>query len=338
MLIFKPQNIRYMTNFSGSVGLLLVTLGNPILLVDFRYLEQAKRETKQNCCEVKLVTNSFFDDLTAILSKFAFKKIGFESEYLTYAKYKYLAEILQGIRLISVQNSVEIIRLIKDEDEIKKISEAAHIADRVFEKILDFIKPGLTEIEIAAEIEYLMRKFGAEKASFDTIVASGSNSAMPHAKSTGKKLEAGDFVKMDFGAMYQGYCSDMTRMVVLGSPDKKKREIYNLVLRAQKTALNKVKEGLCCREVDSIARDIISEAGYADNFGHNLGHGVGLEVHELPTIGPKSNDFLQSKMVFTIEPGVYIEGFGGVRIEDLVVLRDDGPEVLTKSPKELVEL
>ena len=337
LLILNPQNIRYLSNFSGSVALMLVTMKDSLLLVDFCYLEQARHEVKGGS-DIKLVESNFFDELRLTLDGLNLKRVGFESEHLTYDKYVNLYENLKDFKLMPTRGFVEILRSIKDKEEIEKISKAAHISDQVFKEVFGLIKPGIAEVEIATEIEYLMRKFGAEKASFETIVASGSNSAMPHARPTERKLKKGDLVKIDLGAVYKGYCSDMTRMIVLGQPDREKQKIYNLVLSAQEAALSEARSGISCGELDGIARKIIADEGYSDNFGHNLGHGVGLEAHEYPTLGPNCDDLLKNGMVFTVEPGIYFKDFGGVRIEDLVVLQDDGLEVLTKSPKELMVL
>jgi len=337
LVVCKPQNVRYLSNFSGSTAVMLITKENSFLLVDFRYYKQAKNEVLSSCCEVRL-SSDFFNDVKIILNELNLNKVGFESEYLTFEQHKSLSKKLQGVELAPFSHIVEDLRVVKDENEIEKISKAAYISDKVFENTLGLIKLGLTEIDIAAKIEYSIKKMGAEKTAFDTIVASGSNSAMPHAKPTNRKFGKGDFIKIDLGVMFQGYCSDMSRTVVLGKADEKKIEIYNTVLRAQQAVLCKIKKGMKFAEADNLARDIISSAGYGDNFGHNLGHGVGLEIHEAPTLGSKGKGFFESGMVFTIEPGIYIEGFGGVRIEDLAVLRDDSVEILTKSPKELMEL
>ena len=226
-------------------------------------------------------------------------------------------------------------RMLKDEDEIALIQRAAEIADAAFAHILGFLKPGLTEKEVALELEIFMRKQGASGPSFETIVASGWRSSLPHGVASDKVLESGDFVKMDFGAMYDGYCSDLTRTVVLGQPSERQREIYTIVLEAQKLAIDAAKAGMTGAELDKIARDHITSHGYGETFGHSLGHGIGLEIHEGPRIGATGSDLLKPGMVITIEPGIYLSKWGGVRIEDDVLLLPDGQKrVLTRAPKQ----
>jgi len=227
-------------------------------------------------------------------------------------------------------------RRIKDKEEIRKIAQAEELGDRAFSYILDFIKAGKSEKEVAVELEFFMRRNGASKLSFDTICASGVRSAMPHGVASDKIIEKGDFVTLDFGCVLDGYCSDMTRTVVVGKATQRQKEIYEIVLKAQKSALDIVKAGILCKTADKVARDIIDNAGYKDNFGHGTGHSVGIEIHELPSLSPKSEDILEVGNVVSVEPGIYIEDFGGVRIEDLVQIMPDGIENLTKSKKNLL--
>ena len=233
---------------------------------------------------------------------------------------------------------VNLLRCIKTEEELEKVAKAEAIGDQAFQKILGDIKPGVTELTIAAKLDYYMRELGAEGNSFDTIVASGLHSAMPHAVPTAKKLEKGDFITMDFGCRYDGYCSDMTRTVVLGEASSKQKEIYGIVLKAQMAALEQICAGKTVSEVDQVARGLIAEAGYGEYFGHGLGHSVGLFIHEEPRLSPKCHSVLQKNMTMTVEPGIYIPEFGGVRIEDLVVITEKGCRNLAHSPKELIEL
>ena len=229
-------------------------------------------------------------------------------------------------------------RKIKSPEELDRMERAERIGDEAFSYILNELKPGVTELQIAAKLEYFMRSHGAEGTSFDTIVASGYHSAMPHAVPTEKPLENGDFVTMDFGCRYQGYCSDMTRTVVIGKADPRQKEIYQIVLEAQQAALEGLRPGMTGTEGDRLARDVIEKAGYGEYFGHGLGHSVGLEIHEKPALSTRDETVLLPGMIETVEPGIYIPGFGGVRIEDMVVLTETGIRNLTTSPKELIEL
>ena len=246
-----------------------------------------------------------------------------------------LPEVKQWIPLAG---RVDRLRRIKTPEEIGYMRRAEEIGDEAFEALLPLLKPGMTELEAAAELEYQMKKRGAEGFSFDTIMASGIHSSMPHAIPSGKKLEAGDFITMDFGCTYQGYCSDMTRTVVMGKADEKQKEMYGIVLRAQRAALELIRAGLPGSRVDREAREIIEKAGYGDCFGHGLGHSVGLYIHEEPRLSPSDDTILEPGMIETVEPGIYVPGFGGVRIEDMVAVTEDGCENLTRSPKELLEL
>ncbi|MEW6188675.1 MAG: Xaa-Pro peptidase family protein [Actinomycetota bacterium] len=334
MLIKKPENLRYLIGFTGS-GMLMIDGKHIFLLTDFRHFEQAVQEAYG--CEILKVTNSGHDELASLIRKLGLKVIGFESHFLTYKEYIELSE-LDNILLHPLPQMVEQLRAIKEEGEIVRIARAAKLADQAFSHILPFISLGVTERDVAIELEYFMRKSGAEKAGFDIIVASGARSAIPHARTTDKCLNPGEFVKIDLGAVYEGYHSNMTRTLVLGKASEQQRKIYRLVLQAQKRALDGISLGQTGAQVDGIARDYLSQVGYGSNFGHNLGHGVGLEIHEIPTLGPKSSERLMAGMVTTIEPGIYISGFGGVRIEDLVLLREEGIEILTASAKDLLEL
>jgi len=239
---------------------------------------------------------------------------------------------------VPLKGDVDALRQIKSEEELEYLEKAEAIGDLAFEKILTILKPGMTELEVAAELEYQMKKAGAENFSFSTIVASGLNSSMPHAIPGEKKLEEGDFVTMDFGCTYKGYCSDMTRTVVLGKASEKQKEIYNTVLKAQLAALDAIKAGVTGKSVDKVARDIITEAGYGECFGHGLGHSVGLFIHEEPRLSPAGETVLEENMIETVEPGIYVPGFGGVRIEDMVAVTKDGCKNFTHSPKELIEI
>lgn len=336
-LIYKPENRTYISGFTGSTGYVLIIKNKNYLLTDFRYIEQSKNE----CIGyeiVKLDSNTEGKDLYSFIDKLNLSKIGFESESMTYNEFNKLNEKLPNIKFVPIDSEIKQLKKIKDSNEIKYIKKAASIADEAFSHICTYIKAGITEKDVALELEYYMKKKGASKLSFDTIVASGKRSALPHGVYSDKVIENGDFVTLDFGCVYNGYCSDMTRTLVIGTASEKQKEIYNIVYEAQKMALKEIKPNIECSKIDKIARDHISNNGYGDFFGHGLGHGVGMEVHEAPSLSPKSKDVLEAHMIITDEPGIYIPDFGGVRIEDLVLVTNDGYEILSKSSKELIEL
>ncbi|MGL5514812.1 MAG: M24 family metallopeptidase, partial [Sporomusa sp.] len=264
------------------------------------------------------------------------ERIGFESDFVTWQVYQQLASCLPAIELVPVQ--LDCLRMIKDRQELALLTTAVEIADRAFDQALHMIKPGVTELEIAFELEYRMRKLGAEKPAFDTIVASGVRGSLPHGRASNKVIEAGELVTIDFGAVYQGYHSDMTRTVAVGKATDKQRDIYAVVLAAQLAGIGAVKAGKTGKEIDHIARQIITAAGYGEYFGHGLGHGVGLFIHEDPRLSPAGDIKLAKGMVTSVEPGIYLPDWGGVRIEDLVVVTTAGCTVLTASSKDLIEL
>ena len=330
-VVCKPANVRYLTGFTGSNGTVVVSPRKAYFLTDFRYKTQAEQQVPG--FQIEIYKNSLNRYLKSLLKRVKSNTVGFEPTFVSQAQFeKWSSDI--SATWISMGEAVENLRTIKDQDEIAKIRRAADIADGAFAHILSIIKPQITERDIAVELEYFMRKLGAQKNAFDPIVASGRRSALPHASSGVDKIERDAFLVLDFGAVYEGYCSDMTRTVFVGKPKKDAIELYNAVLESQEKALKKVATGVLAGEIDSTARSYLGEKGLSEYFGHNLGHGVGLEIHEAPTIGAKSNCILQPGMVFTIEPGVYIENMGGVRIEDLVVLGPAGIEILTRTSKE----
>jgi Xaa-Pro aminopeptidase len=332
-VIIKPENRRYISGFTGSTGTVIITQEKLILLTDSRYTEQAKKESQQfNIIDPGI---KYLEKIKEIFVDLRVKKFSFEDDYITYKKYLELKEHLSDFEFVSGKNIIEDLRKIKDDYEIKQVSEAVKISDTAFKYILDFIKPGIKEKDIALELEYHMKKNGAEDTAFPTIVASGWRSSLPHGLASTKEINYGDFVTIDFGAVYKGYNSDMTRTLCVGKPDDKQFEIYNLVLKAQIEAINNIKEGISCREADDFARKIISDNGYGSYFGHGLGHGVGLAVHEMPALSYKSKDILIKNMVVTVEPGVYIPEWGGVRIEDMVLIQENNVYILTKSEKKL---
>lgn len=334
ILISKPENRLYISNFTGSTGYVLILKDTTYFLTDFRYIEQAQSQ----CSGIEVVEITKEKTLERFINSKKIANLGFEDLSLTYQQYTDLKSKLDNINLIPLGQSVNRLRIIKTEEEIENIRHAARITDNGFDYILPSIKPGAVENDLALELEFYMRRNGAEKNSFDFIVASGIRSSLPHGRASNKVVENGDLITFDFGCIYNGYCSDMTRTVAIGNANKKQKEIYNIVLEAQITALESVKPGLMGKEIDKTARDVISKYGYGEFFGHNLGHGVGLEVHEMPNLGPQGEIILEPGMIITIEPGIYIPNLGGVRIEDLVLVTETGYEVLSKSEKELIEL
>ena len=333
VLLQGDVNRNYMSGFKGDESYSIITMDKAIFITDSRFTEQATQEVKDY--EVREYQRPFEAFLDKIVKEFNIKKIGFEENVLTYELYNSYKEAV-SCELIPLNGVIETLREIKCEKEIEIMRKAQNIADKGFEHILKFIKPGMTEREIGLELEFYMRKLGATGLSFPSIVASGVRSSLPHGMATEKVVENGDFLTLDFGVVYDGYCSDMTRTIVIGEPNEKMKEIYNVVLKAQEAALKAVKPGISCYDLDKIARDIITEAGYGEYFGHGLGHGVGRVVHELPMVNFRSKEILKPGMVITDEPGIYIPNFGGVRIEDIILVTEDGYEVFSKSPKELI--
>lgn len=338
MLISDNANRLYFTGFHSSAGNVLITRNNAYFLIDFRYYEKAAKTVKG--CNVILCTR-LFEQLSVLLSKEDIKKVYLETESVTIASYKALTERLTGVEISTsaqIQKIILDLRSVKSSEEIKLIKRAQKLTDDAFEFILSKIKVGAAEREIALQLEFFMRERGSEGASFDFIVVSGKNSSLPHGVPTDKKIQNGDLVTMDFGGVISGYRSDMTRTVAVGDITEKQAEVYATVLRAQKAALENIKAGAVCRDIDKIARDIIQNAGYGECFGHGLGHSVGIEIHEGPAFNTRDTTVLRTGTVITVEPGIYIENEFGVRIEDMVAVTESGCENLTHSPKELIIL
>ncbi len=337
VIITKAENRRYITGFTGSSGIVVVSADRNVLITDFRYLEQAAEQATD--FEIVDGTKDMIGAIKEVVEKANIKNLGFESRGMNFYEYQeYNKELCAVTKMIPIEALVEELRLYKDEEEISMIKKAAELADAAFQHIQAFIKPGVTELSIALELEYFMKKMGGEKNSFDFIVASGPRSSLPHGVASDRVIQSGEFVKMDYGTIYNGYCSDITRTVVVGEPTEKMVEIYNIVKEAQQSAIDQIKAGTTSIEADAIARDIITQAGYGLNFGHGLGHGVGLEIHEGPRVSTKEPVVLEENMVITIEPGIYIPQWGGVRIEDDVVIKKDGCHVLTTATKEMIKL
>jgi Xaa-Pro aminopeptidase len=344
LLIVRPENRRYVTGFTGSAGLAVVTQTAALLAVDFRYYEQAAAQAPafQVIRGGADPAQALADALKGLPSGTSLRdaqaspaRIGFEAEFLPYAQVERLRERLAPAALVPLAD-VDRLRWVKDAAEIAAVARAAEIADAAFTHLLDVLRPGVTERDAALELEIAIRRGGGERLAFDTVLASGPRGALPHGRATERVMQRGDFVTVDFGAVYDGYVSDCTRTVVLGAADARQREVYAAVLAAQIRALEAVRAGTACRDVDAAGRAVIAAAGFGEAFGHALGHGIGLDVHEGPPVSPRSDAILEPGMIVTIEPGVYVPGWGGVRIEDAVVVTDDGPRVLTHLPKDLL--
>ncbi len=337
VIISNGNNMRYVSGFAGETGYIYISEKRHAVVTDFRYTIQAEMEAEGY--EVITIGNGGYEEaLNNIFKTEKVSRLGFEAEDMLYAKYSSLKDKLQVEELVPIGSQITAMRRIKTPKELEMIKKAEAIGDQVFVEILDFLQPGMTELEVAARIEYLLKLKGAQGISFNAIVASGINSSMPHAVPSHKKIEKGDFLTMDFGCIYEGYCSDMTRTIVIGKASQKQKEVYDTVLKAQLAALAVIRAGLKGKEVDKVARDIIYKAGYEGCFGHGLGHSVGLHIHENPRLSMLEEDVLEVGMTETVEPGIYIKGFGGVRIEDLVVVTKEGHENFTFSEKKLIEL
>jgi Xaa-Pro aminopeptidase len=335
MLITSTYNRRYMTNFTGSAGVVLISGENAQFITDFRYIEQATAQCEG--FEIVKHAGSIPEEVAEQAKKLGINKLGFEQDYLTYSAFKTYEKAVQS-ELVPVSGEIEKLRLIKTDAEIKILKVAADIADAAFKHMVEYIRPGLTEMEVSNELEFFMRKAGATSSSFDTIVASGYRGALPHGVASDKVIEKGDMVTLDYGAYYKGYVSDITRTLAVGEPDEKLKEIYNIVLHAQMRGMDGIKPGMSGKEADALTRDYITEKGYGEYFGHSTGHGIGLEVHEGPSLASKSEIILEPGMVVTVEPGIYIPGLGGVRIEDDTLITNDHNETLTHSTKDLIIL
>jgi Xaa-Pro aminopeptidase len=338
LLLSQAENLRYLSGFTGSSGWLLISGQNAILATDFRYVEQAKGESPD--FEIIQTKQELRDWLPGLVSDLGWHKLGFEANFISYEGYHKLSEAINtkqaNVELIPATDIVEQLRSIKEPEELGFIIKAAALVDITFEQAKAIIHPGITEKEAAWEIEKILRQEGSEGLPFEIIVASGPNSALPHARPTEKIICSDEPVLIDMGARINGYCSDFSRTLFWGRADKPFREIYNIVLKAQVTAIEGIKSGMVAAQAYRVARSVIEQAGYGDAFGHGLGHGIGLAVHELPALGPTSSDSLADGMVFTVEPGIYLGGQGGVRIEDMVVLENGKAKMLTRAKKDLL--
>ncbi len=336
-IITSDANRFYLTGFNSSAGIVFITKKNAYFLVDFRYFEMAKKKVKH--LDVILLEKTF-EALNSLICENNIKEIFTECDYIDVSRFSLYKKNLDA--LLSDDNKIgELLlklRSIKDKEEIKNIKLAEEITDKTFSYVLEQIKVGKTEREIALDMEFYLRKQGSEGVSFDFIVVSGKNSSLPHGVPTDKPIENGDFVTMDFGAVINGYRSDMTRTVAVGFVTDEQRKVYETVLTAQRIAFDSIKTGEICKNVDKSARDYINNSGYEGCFGHGLGHSVGIEIHENPSFNTRCETKLESGMVLTVEPGIYLENKFGVRIEDMVVIGDNSFENITKSPKDLIIL
>lgn len=337
VIIISPTNLHYFSGFTGTTGFVLVTANTAHIITDFRYTEQA---TKQ-CTGYTVVqyTTTVMDAFVDILNEYHIHDglFGIEGKFMPVDTYELLCDTLDE-RFNFTSLDLAKLRAVKREDELDLMRKAAKIGDDAFSATLPQIKVGMTENDVRIILEGEMLKRGSEEPSFATIIASGHRSSMPHGVASDKVIEAGDFITLDFGAVYKGYHSDMTRTIVMGSASEQQRELYAIVLEAQQRGVAAVKSGITGQELDAVCRSYIDAKGYGKAFNHGLGHGVGLDIHELPVASPKSDSTLEENMIITVEPGIYLTGEIGLRIEDSVIVKSDGCEVLTHSPKELIEI
>ncbi|MBC1945910.1 aminopeptidase P family protein [Listeria booriae] len=335
ILVTSDYNRRYVADFTGTTGMALITPNKAFFITDFRYTEQAAKQAVGY--EIRQNKGPILDTIEEIIAEQKLKTVFFEEAYVTVAEHNLMQSSFSAT-LEPFSDILEDMRKVKTADELSAIKTACEIADAAFTHILTFIKPGLTELEVSNELEFFMRRNGASGSSFDTIVASGVRSALPHGVASDKIIEVGDFVTMDYGCYYNGYCSDMTRTIAIGEASEKLKEIYAITLEAQLKVIDALRPGLTGIEADAIARNHIASKGYGEAFGHSLGHGIGLEIHEGPNLSVKSPNVLVPGNVVTDEPGIYLPGIGGVRIEDDILITEAGNEVLTHSSKELIIL
>ncbi len=336
LLLTSLPNIRYLSGFTGSNAFMLILPERVLFCTDHRYKAQAAEEVRAS--QIIFTTGTLLEPLWKILHRKSRRRIGFESGSLTVAAFMGLRRLAHSVKLVPTEGVVEQSRIVKDEQEISKIERAAAITDNVIRKILTILKPGIREQDLAAEISYWHRRLGADADGFDPIVASGERGALPHARASSKKIQYREMVTIDIGCRVDGYHSDLTRTVAVGKPKAEMKKIYGIVLDAQKKAIDRIRDGVPAKSIDRVARTAVSKAGYDKYFRHSTGHGVGLEVHELPRISSKSKDMLLKGSVVTVEPGVYVPGLGGIRIEDDVIITEEGNRILSSVEKELVIL
>lgn len=338
LVVSNLTNVRYLCGFTGTAGMVALTRDEAFFITDFRYQSQAVQQVSREY-SIKIAARGPWREAARLLKKKA-ARVGFESEHTSVAALEEIAQQLQPTTAVATKHVIEKQRLNKDHDELEIIRHAVQMADEAFAEICGVLRPGLVEWEVADELQNAMKRRGASGPSFQTIVASGERSAFPHGVASNKQLQHGDLVTIDMGAIVDGYCSDMTRTVCLGRPTAEQQKIYETVWHAQTSAVEALKPGLGCKAADAVARKIIEDTGYGKYFGHGLGHGVGLDIHEPPRLSKIGKGKLAAGMIVTCEPGIYVEGVGGVRIEDMCVITSDGAEILTgtEKPRQLLEL
>ena len=335
LIVSSLHNVRYLSSFSGSNALCVVKQNDANFLTDGRYAEQSVDEVSRSFKRT-ITALGLYEGLAKQKLLHGCKRIGFESHYVSYAQYRTIKKLCPSVSFVPTTDIVERLAVLKDAGEIAAIQKAVNISDKVFGEVLSMIKPGMEERTVAAEISYLHKRYGAEGDSFETIVASGLRGSLPHARASSKRIRNGEMVTLDFGCVVDGYNSDITRTIAVGRASRRARAIYKVVLDAQSGAIDAARGGMSARELDAVARTQITKAGYGKYFIHSLGHGLGLHVHERPRVSSLSKEHLQAGSVITIEPGVYIPDFGGVRIEDDILLTETGCRVLNSAPKELL--
>jgi Xaa-Pro aminopeptidase len=338
LLVSQPENRRYLSGFTGSAAWLLISEQNAVLATDFRYIRQARAQAPH--FEIIQTKRELRDWLPGLAADSGWRRLGFEADVVSYDSYRKLSEATEvekgTLEIVPTTGLVERLRSIKEPEELESIINAVALADSALEQTKASIRPGITEKELAWEIEKLLHQEGSEGVAFEIIVASGPNAALPHARPAERRIRFGEPVLIDMGARVHGYCSDLSRTFFLGEAGKPLGQVYDIVFKAQVAAIEGVQSGMSGAEADGLARSVIEQAGYKENFGHGLGHGVGLAAHELPTLSPASLSSLADGMVFTIEPGIYLPGWGGVRIEDIVVLTNGKVRVLSRASKGLL--
>jgi len=332
VVFFHCPNLHYLCGFTGTDGVLVVAADQSVFLTDSRYTSQAR---EQVCADQVLEYPAKWQGCVDFLRRQGYSRLGFEAETLTWAAHERLNRLVQGeLEWVPLDKPLQRLRLYKDAAELSLLEEAATIAAKALDQILPLVRPGSAERDIALELEFAMRRLGAQASAFDIIVASGPRGALPHGVASERQLQAGELVTIDYGAKYRGYHSDETVTLALGEVSGRLRQVYDTVREAHDRAIAALRPGMSLRELDAIARDHIVSCGFGEYFGHGLGHGVGLEIHEFPAVSPRAEDLIEEGMVITIEPGIYLPDEGGVRIEDMVVVTADGCRILTKQPKQ----
>jgi Xaa-Pro aminopeptidase len=336
LLITNITNVQWLSGFTGSAGLVVVTAESATFATDSRYTEQAAAQ----CPGFEHLRLQGADgEVAQIVEGAGVPRVGFESAHTTVAAHEKLRSALSdAIALVATDRLVETLRMVKSADEVERIEAACRLADRTYEHIVPCVRPGVSERDVMLELEWFMRREGHADVGFDTIVASGPRSALPHGRASERVMRIGDLITLDFGACLDYYCSDITRTVILGAPDEEQQRVHTTVVSAMNRAIEGLRPGLTGREADAIARDHITEAGYGERFGHGLGHSLGMLVHDGPGLSQRSDVTLEAGMVMTVEPGIYVPGWGGVRVEQDVLITTDGARVLTHAPTDLLAL